>query len=172
MRSLAATTSLVFALWLGAALAPAAPRTLPMLTLADETGTALTEASLLQSANWVLLVVDAEKHLTTAVLPRFQKKDGGWAGRLVVVAAGPEAAFRRMVGQNAKLEGVRWSRDTSGRLMQQLGLSGTPVLLGIGPDNVIAWQLAAVPEAPEKVQALVSQWLDSPAAGPQGPPSQ
>ena len=166
MRLLAVKASLPLAISVWTAVALAAPRALPSLTLADATGAALTEATLTQSSPWVLLVVDAEKHLTAAVLPRFQKKDGDWGGRLVVVAAGPPAAFERMVAQNAKLAGVRWARDTSGRLLEQLRLSGTPVLLGIGPDNVIAWQIAPVPEAPDKAQALVSHWIKGPPEPP------
>jgi hypothetical protein len=148
---------IVLSLW--AALAGAGPRVLPPLTLSDPSGAAVTEATLAQPSPWVLLVVDADKHLTVAVLPRFQRKDGDWAGRLVVVAAGSQAAFDRMVAQNAKLAGVRWYRDTSGHLLDQLGLSGTPVLLGIRPDNAIAWQIAPVPEQPEKAQAVVANWI-------------
>jgi hypothetical protein len=160
MRSLVVRMSVPLALALWAAIAVAGgPRALPSLALSDPAGAAVTEATLAQSVPWVLLVVDADKHLTTTVLPRFQKKDGDWAGKLVVVAAGSPAAFERMVAQNAKLAGVRWTRDTSGRLLEQLDLSGTPVLLGIRAGNVIAWQIASVPEAPEKAQALVANWI-------------
>jgi len=167
MRSVVA--SLSFAAVLGLAVsALAGPRPLPPLTLSDASGAPVEVASLSQPSPWVLLVVDADKHLTTAVLPRFQKKDGDWAGKLVVVAAGSPAAFDRMVAQNAKLAGVRWTRDTSGRLLEQLRLSGTPVLLGLGPDNVIAWQVAAVPDTPDKAQALVVEWISK--AAPEGAP--
>ena len=148
---------------LSAAVAAAGPRALPSLTLADAAGAAATEASLTQSSNWVLLVVDAEKHLTVAVLPRLQRKQEDWAGKLVVVAAGSQAAFERMVAQNAKLAGARWYRDTTGQLLDRLGLSGTPVLLGMRPDNVIEWQIATIPEAPEKAQAVVASWVARPA---------
>jgi hypothetical protein len=159
----------LIALWLWAAVAGAAPRALPSLTLSDQMGAAASEASLAQTSTWVLAVVDADKHLTMAVLPRFQKKDGDWAGKLVVVAAGSPAAFERMVAQNAKLGGVRWYRDTSGHLLEQLGLSGTPVLLGIRPDNGVAWQMAPVPDAPDKAQALVANWIaQTPAPAPPG----
>jgi hypothetical protein len=168
MRFLAVKASLPLTLSLWTALAFAGPRALPSLTLSGPTGAAVTEATLAQSSPWVLLVVDADKHLTMAVLPRFQKKDRDWAGKLVVVAAGSPAAFERTVAQNAKLAGVRWYRDTSGRLLEQLGLSGTPVLLGIGPDNVVAWQIAPVPDAPEKAQALVANWIAKPVAEPPG----
>ena len=150
-------------LLLAAALAapsPAGPRALPPLTLVDASGAAATGTSLTQPANWVMLVVDAEKHLTAAVLPRLQRKDGDWGGRLVVVAAGSAAAFERMVAQNDKLAGVRWYRDTSGQLLDRLALSGTPVLLGMRADNVIAWQIATIPEAPEKAQGVVTSWID------------
>jgi hypothetical protein len=146
----------------------AGPRPLPPLALSDASGAPVSLAALPRPSPWVILVVDADKHLTTAVLPRFQRKDGGWAGKLVVVAAGSPAAFERMVAQNAKLAGVRWTRDTSGRVLEQLGLSGTPVLLGVSPDNVITWQVAAVPEAPEKAQALAADWIAK-AASEGGP---
>ena len=140
---------------LSAAVSLAGPRALPSLALADAAGAAATETSLTQPSNWVLVVVDAERHLTVTVLPRLRRKEGDWAGKLVVVAAGSQAAFDRMVAQNAKLGGVRWYRDTSGQLLDRLALSGTPVLLGMRPDNVIAWQIATIPEAPEKAQAIV-----------------
>jgi hypothetical protein len=143
---------------LGPAAADGSPRALPSLALADTTGATVSDAALAQSSNWVLLVVDADKHLTVAVLPRLQKKEGDWGGKLVVVATGSAAAFERMVAQNDKLAGVRWYRDTSGQLLDRLALSGTPVLLGIRPDNVIAWQLAAIPETPERAQGVVSSW--------------
>ncbi|SRR5712691_310766 len=142
-----------------AAVAAAAPRALPPLTLVDTAGTAVTDTSLTQASNWVLVVVDAEKHLTVAVLPRLQRKDGDWGGKLVVVAAGSPAAFERMVAQNDKLAGARWYRDASGQLLDRLGLSGTPVLLGMRSDNVIAWQIATIPEAPEKAQGVVLSWI-------------
>lgn len=156
-------------LLLSAALAEAAPRALPPLTLVDTAGAAATEATLAQSSNWVLVVVDAEKHLTMGVLPRLRRKDADWAGRLVVVAAGSPAAFERMVARNDKLAGVSWYRDTSGKLLDRLALSGTPVLLGIGPDNAIAWQIATIPEAPEKAQAVLAGWIDRPASERSGP---
>ena len=146
-----------------AALAAAAPRALPSLTLVDVEGAAATDTSLTHSSNWVLLVVDADKHLTVTVLPRLRKKDGDWAGKLVVVAAGSQPAFERMVAQNDKLAGVRWYRDTSGQLLDRLALSGTPVLLGMRPDNVIAWQIATLPDTPEKAQGVVASWISRPA---------
>jgi hypothetical protein len=167
MRSVVASLSFPAILCVAVS-ALAGPRPLPALTLSDASGDPVDVASLAQPSPWVILVVDAETHLTTAVLPRFQKKDGDWAGKLVVVAAGSPAAFERMVAQNAKLAGVRWTRDTSGRLLEQLGLSGTPVLLGVSPDNVISWQVAAVPQTPDKAQALVAAWVSKPA--PEGAP--
>ena len=155
-------TCLGVALVFSAGTAAAAPRALPSLSLVDARGAVVADSALTQSSNWVLLVVDADKPLTASVLPRLQRKDGDWAGKVVVVAVGAPSAFARMVAHNAKLSGVRWCRDTTGRLLERLELSGTPVLLGVRPDNVIAWQMATIPEMPEKAQAVVTGWTARP----------
>jgi hypothetical protein len=142
-----------------ACVAWAAPASLPPLTLADPSGAAATEATLLQAAAWTMIVVDAEKPLTASVLSRLQKKEGDWGGKLVVVTWGSQGALDRLVLRNAKLAGAKWYRDTSGQILKQLQLAGTPVLLGIRADNSIAWQVSSIPEQPEKAQAMASSWI-------------
>lgn len=145
---------------IGVSVALAADRPLPPLTLTDDKGDAVTERDLVLPSAWAILVIDADKHLSTEVLPRFQKKTGDWDGKLVIVSVGNEAALAALRARHSsKLSGTRWYRDASGQLLKRLAISGTPTLLGLRANGAIAWTIAAIPEKPESVQSLVVNWI-------------
>jgi hypothetical protein len=143
-----------------------ADRLLPNLLLGDKDGVLSTEQTISQEAPWVLLVVDAENPGSQLALTRLYKAEGDWGNRLAIVALGKPEALKAMIAKNDKLVGVRWYRDMTGKLMTTLNLRGVPAVLGIKPNNEIAWQAIGLPERNEKAQSLVGTWMRHSVAQP------
>lgn len=143
--------------------AGAVDRLLPNVTLADQSGATVNQATLQRTTPWVLLVVDANKPQTQSTLMRLQKD---WSGGLAVVVLGNQAAFDALVAKNATLAGVRWYRDAPGTFLKTLSLPGVPAVLGVTPANQIAWRAIGLPEQVDKAQSLIGSWINPPANAP------
>lgn len=150
---------LALSLVAAAAAASAAERVLPQLSVVDKDGASVSLTAPGRGAPWALLVVDAARPQTASALERLHKRDGGWGGNLVVVVEGDAAAYRALVASHARMTGVRWYRDADGSARKSMKLPGMPALLGIGPDNSIAWQTNGLPAQPDKAQSLVGAWI-------------
>jgi hypothetical protein len=75
---------------------------------------------------------------------------------IVPATCRPPAARRRPPG----LTGAAWFRDPTGVLLRELGLPGTPVMLGIREGSRVAWQAAGLPATAREAQGLVRDWIE------------
>jgi hypothetical protein len=163
MKHLLAILSLCLSsLAMASGLAP--DRVLPHLLLADPQEALTTEETLKRPTPWVLMVVDPASNQTQPALNRLHKKEGGWGEGLVVVATGDQAALKALITRNEKLTGVRWLRDMTGKINKTLQLRGTPAVIGIRPDNQVAWKVTGLPEQDDKAQSMVGAWISFPVS--------
>lgn len=151
------------ALMCAATMAGAAERPLPALALADADGAAASAWMPARATPWILLVVDPARQQTQGALARLQLQADG--DGVVVVVIGDEMAFQALRKRYNTLPGLRWYRDTSGTLLRTLRLPGLPAVLGMTPDNQVAWQVIGVPEHAGKAHSLVASWLTPGRAG-------
>lgn len=157
-------TWLAAALLCGAAAAPAGAKelppgpALPALALAADDGSAASLATLHPGSRWVLLVVDAGRPRTQAVLGRLAGRQD-WGDAVQVVALGDDAALHALQLRHRQLGGVRWLRDVDGGVLRALRLPGLPAMLGIDEQGRIAWQHSGLPADQAALTAQLASWL-------------
>lgn len=127
--------------------------------VSDLEGNSLASDQIKQTEPWVLVVVSANQKSSTDLLSKLERKEGDWANRLTIVVSGNQKEVAQLAQQNNKLVNVRWYRDADGSIMQNLGLSGWPALMGIIPGDFIAWRSVGVPAQAPEAQSLVSSWI-------------
>ncbi len=130
-----------------------------MVQSVDDSGrTPLAEPSpLLMNGYEVLLIVDAGRSNSLALLQMIQRSDYDGHG-MVLLALGSEDPAHLQAALSESASQIRWVRGELWRTLAQLELAGSPVLLGIDPDGRVRWIRAGVPERIEPWIEVIRRW--------------
>lgn len=136
-----------------------APGPLPELTLYDANGALVSASTLLESDKWALVVIDAALPSAYDMLNGLSAKEDSRGAGVTLVVIGSEADLQRLKQEFEKLSEARWllSRDTA--VIRDLALAGIPSMVGVDAAGQVAWQYVGVPDAPEKAQLLIQDWI-------------
>lgn len=139
---------------------------LPLFSVTDVQGNAISSDALKQTRHWVMVVVASNNQTSREFLNNLQMNANGWGDGLAIVVIGNLAEFTSLMANNGKLIGVRWYRDESGTLTKTLNLPGIPAALGMNSDNKINWHSIGLPQQLDKAQSLVGSWINIPSKVP------
>lgn len=155
MRALFLLLSLVLVPGLVVALEPGP---LPALTLRDNKGALVSAGALQTPGKWVMVVIDSALPAAYDMLNGLSAKEASAETGLTLAVIGSEADLLRLQQEFEKLSQARWllSRDTT--VIQDLRLPGIPAMIGMEGEQV-SWQYIGIPDAPEKAQSMVQEWL-------------
>jgi hypothetical protein len=150
------STLLTLALVLGGAVAgPAAsPSPLPPFEVTSLDGGVLSSASVVQSGRWLLVYVSPYAGASAPVVRALE----GASGPSVVIVVGAPAQDAKAMA--ARFEGrlqAAWYADPAGAARQALGLTGTPVVLGLDGDR-IHWTLAGAAADRRTLRSILESW--------------
>ncbi len=146
---------------------PQPHRHLASIGLKDVVGQSITGDALQQNGNWILIVLDATLPSAQLFLNKLEAKSVVHDQRTTVLLIGGDKQIQSLrSGAHEALPGVRWVSSSAADSIKQLGLPGTPIMLGITADQTIAWQFSGVPHTAEKMHSMIRGWLRLTASTP------
>lgn len=137
-------------------------RFIDQLNLFDDSGASISGLSLKKAAPWVLVVLDANREASVRFASLFKSGDTVLTGDVLLVIIGNEVDVARLIARQKKpieSSAVRVLRDGTGSVVKELALSGTPVMIGIRPDNSVGWFRALPPVDGTEFRASVAAWV-------------
>ena len=155
-RKLAAALVLALA----AAHAEAASKDVGNVQVTDVAGAVTDVRDINPAGNWIVILLDADKPASRAVVLRLRQADVDWNDRLVVVTQGNVTAAQtlRVLGQ--PLKHVRWysSQDTEPPT-KSWGLGGTPAILAVQGNGRIVNASVGFTESADRNIAMMRNWI-------------
>lgn len=133
-------------------------RNLQNVQLRDSAGLPFNSDALRLNRNWVLLIIDSSLPSAKIYLSNLVSAGSGLDERMTILVLGKAEKISGFNGFREKLPGVRWVFSEDIKTIKELGLSGTPTLLGIRPNHTFAWQKLGASDSAGKMVDQIKSW--------------
>jgi hypothetical protein len=135
-------------------------KTLPAFTLDAVDGSGIESRSLAVDETWLFVYVQADCPPCDALLARIDSAPRPSVSRIVIVAAGMDAAQAgALAAKYANLRESRWLADPRAGAAVPLGVRTLPTVLGLRGSS-IEWRLTGIVRDARELDSILFTWLE------------